>query len=84
MSLITHSIADSIGTLTLNQPEKRNALSSALIDELISGLDDMTQASVHDAPSETLIRPRLAPRSAADIRPAMETIHDARTNPRPG
>lgn len=46
MSLITHSIADSIGTLTLNQPEKRNALSSALIDELISGLDDMTQASV--------------------------------------
>lgn len=41
-------------------------------------------ADNHDGPSETLTRPRLAPRSAVDIRPAMETIHDARTNPRPG
>lgn len=46
MSLVLQSIADSIGTLVLNQPEKRNALSCALIDELISGLEAMAAASV--------------------------------------
>ena len=46
MPLILPSIADSIGTLTLNHPEKRNALSRTLIDELIAALDAMTAAKV--------------------------------------
>ncbi|HUY92529.1 MAG TPA: methylmalonyl-CoA decarboxylase [Pirellulales bacterium] len=46
MSLVLQSITDSIGTLTLNQPEKRNALSRALIDELIAGLDASAAAEV--------------------------------------
>lgn len=37
-------LADSIGTLTLNQPAKRNALSHALIEELIAGLGEFQQA----------------------------------------
>lgn len=37
-------LADSIGTLTLNQPAKRNALSHALIEELIAGLAEFQQA----------------------------------------
>lgn len=46
MPLVLQSRTDAIGTLTLNQPEKRNALSRALIDELIAGLDTMAAASV--------------------------------------
>ena len=34
---------DSIGTLTLNHPEKRNALSNALIEEIIAALDTFNQ-----------------------------------------
>lgn len=37
-------LADSIGTLTLNQPAKRNALSHALIEELIAGLAEFQHA----------------------------------------
>jgi methylmalonyl-CoA decarboxylase len=37
---------DAIGTLTLNQPAKRNALSEALVEELIATLDDFQQAGI--------------------------------------
>jgi len=38
--------SDSIGTLTLNQPAKRNALSEALVEELIVALADFQQAGI--------------------------------------
>ena len=38
--------SDSIGTLTLNQPDKRNALSEALVEELIAALADFQQAGI--------------------------------------
>ena len=37
---------DSIGTLTLNQPAKRNALSEALVEELLTALADFQQAGM--------------------------------------
>jgi methylmalonyl-CoA decarboxylase len=43
--LVLSQLADSIGTVTLNQPEKRNALSRALIEELITSLADFQKAS---------------------------------------
>lgn len=46
MPLILQSITDSVGTLSLNHPEKRNALSRALIDELIAGLEASAAAGV--------------------------------------
>ena len=42
--LLEHS--DSIGTLTFNQPAKRNALSEALVEELIAALTDFQQAGI--------------------------------------
>src|SRR5437899_2806900 len=38
--------SDSIGTLTLNQPAKRNALSEALVEELIAALAGFQQAGM--------------------------------------
>src|SRR5258708_33881235 len=38
--------SDSIGTLTLNQPAKRNALSEALVEGLIAALADFQQAGM--------------------------------------
>ncbi len=38
--------SDAIGTLTLNQPAKRNALSEALVEELITALTDFQQAGI--------------------------------------
>src|SRR5260221_528299 len=38
--------SDSIGTLTLNQPAKRNALSEAVVEELIAGLAGFKQAGI--------------------------------------
>src|SRR5947209_5986450 len=38
--------SDAIGTLTLNQPTKRNALSEALVEELITALTDFQQAGI--------------------------------------
>lgn len=46
MPLVLQSVADSIGTLTLNQPEKRNALSRALIDDLISALAALKASAI--------------------------------------
>jgi methylmalonyl-CoA decarboxylase len=43
---ILSEITDSIGTITLNQPAKRNALSHALVEELISALADFQKATV--------------------------------------
>src|SRR5947208_1834181 len=38
--------SDFIGTLTLNQPAKRNALSEALVEELIIALSDFQRAGL--------------------------------------
>lgn len=42
---ILSQLSDSIGTVTLNQPAKRNALSHALIEELIAALTDFQNAN---------------------------------------
>jgi methylmalonyl-CoA decarboxylase len=44
--LVLQTKTERIGTLTLNHPEKCNALSRELIDELIAGLDSLATASV--------------------------------------
>lgn len=46
MPLIIASIVDEIGYLTLNCPEKHNALSAALVGELIAGLAEFGKQSV--------------------------------------
>ncbi|MFO1415327.1 MAG: methylmalonyl-CoA decarboxylase [Burkholderiales bacterium] len=46
MPLILPSVEGDIGYLTLNCPEKHNALSGALVNELIAGLADMGRKSV--------------------------------------
>ena len=43
---ILSEYCDAIGTLTLNQPAKRNALSEALVEELIAALSDFQQAGI--------------------------------------
>ena len=43
MPYVLSDLQDSIGTLTLNYPEKRNALSNALIEEIIAALDTFNQ-----------------------------------------
>jgi methylmalonyl-CoA decarboxylase len=43
--LILAQLADAIGTITLNQPAKRNALSQALVEELLTALADFQNAS---------------------------------------
>jgi methylmalonyl-CoA decarboxylase len=45
-ALILTEIVDRIGTITLNQPAKRNALSRALADEMIAALATFEKASV--------------------------------------
>jgi methylmalonyl-CoA decarboxylase len=40
MALVERTRSEGIGILTLNNNEKRNALSEALVDELIGGLDE--------------------------------------------
>jgi methylmalonyl-CoA decarboxylase len=40
MALVEREMKEGIGILTLNNHEKRNALSEALVDELISGLNE--------------------------------------------
>ncbi len=44
--LILSEVADSIGTITLNQPAKRNALSRALIEEVLAALTEFQRAQV--------------------------------------
>lgn len=43
---ILSEVTDAIGTITLNQPSKRNALSRALIEELLAALAEFQKASV--------------------------------------
>lgn len=43
MALVEVSYHEKVGTLTLNDPAKRNALSSALLDELMAGLRRMQE-----------------------------------------
>lgn len=45
MFLLTQ-VVDSIGTITLNQPTKRNALSQALVEEMITALETFRTAGV--------------------------------------
>lgn len=44
MSLVLTSHADAVGVVTLNHPEKRNALSAALVEALLASFDVMEQA----------------------------------------
>lgn len=46
MSLVVASIDAAIGTITLNNPRSRNALSEELVAELLSALDRMQEADV--------------------------------------
>lgn len=46
MSLIKSSHDDTIGTITLNHPETRNSLSSALLEELINALQEFAKREV--------------------------------------
>ena len=46
MSLVLKSIEGSLGTITLNNPEKRNCLSTALIGEFCTALDEFEKAGV--------------------------------------
>jgi enoyl-CoA hydratase len=39
MSLVRYDVADHVATIALDQPEKRNALSDALLDDLISAFE---------------------------------------------
>ncbi len=43
MSLVLYAVKDGIGRLTLNNPERRNALSSAMIADLHAALDRASQ-----------------------------------------
>jgi methylmalonyl-CoA decarboxylase len=44
--LVLSEISESIGTLILNRPEKRNALSRALIDEIVAALSQFQKQAV--------------------------------------
>ena len=46
MSLVAVGLRDSIGTITMEHPERRNALSEALIGEIISALEDLDRQKV--------------------------------------
>ncbi len=45
MSLILQQVQDGTGVITFNHDCRRNALSRALIDELISALDEIKAAA---------------------------------------
>jgi methylmalonyl-CoA decarboxylase len=46
MELVLDHVADAIGTITLNHPERHNALSAALLDGLIAALERLKAAGV--------------------------------------
>jgi methylmalonyl-CoA decarboxylase len=46
MGVVEKETRDQIGILTLNNPAKRNALSHALIDDLLEGLESFAQSKV--------------------------------------
>jgi methylmalonyl-CoA decarboxylase len=43
--LILTQMAEAVGTITLNQPAKRNALSRALVEEMIAALDEFQKGA---------------------------------------
>lgn len=43
-SALTFAVIENIGTITLNRPEKRNAISTQMIQELMSALDEAERA----------------------------------------
>ncbi len=47
MSLILFEIRENIGTITLNNPQKRNALSATLLNEMKSALELMEESKTH-------------------------------------
>lgn len=49
MSLILTAVAEGIGSITLNNPKKRNALSEALVKEIAQALQDFSAAKVRVA-----------------------------------
>lgn len=49
MALVNVELQDSVGTLTLNDPAKRNALSSLLIDELVAGFEALKEGGARVA-----------------------------------
>ncbi len=42
---IISDLTESIGTITLNNPTKRNVISKPLVEELITALEDFSKAS---------------------------------------
>jgi len=46
MAMVEVKTGNSIGVLTLNNPEKRNALSTALIEDLCAALEEMRRAEI--------------------------------------
>jgi methylmalonyl-CoA decarboxylase len=45
-AMVTAAISNNIGVITLNNPRKRNALSTELINDLCTGLEEMRQQAV--------------------------------------
>ena len=73
MALVEVSHTDGVGTLMLNDPSTRNALSAALVGELLSGLDVLREQKVR----QVVIR---APRGSS----TWSSGHDIRELPRGG
>jgi methylmalonyl-CoA decarboxylase len=75
MTFVLTDLRESIGTITLNHPEKRNALSRALIEDMISALGTFNQQK----PRAVILRaaPGAAVWSAGhDVRELLPARHD--------
>ena len=46
LAMVTATTSNNIGVITLNNPRKRNALSSELINDLCTALEEMRQQAV--------------------------------------
>ena len=78
MSLVRYDVADHVATIALDQPEKRNALSDALLDDLIAAFerardDDDVRAVVLDLHAREGLLRRRRPRGLLRRRPADPT-----------
>ena len=73
MSLVLKQVENAAGVITFNHDSKRNALSRALIDELISTLDEIRAAGARSVILRTSRHDRLVSRPrrrrAAGARP---------------
>ena len=61
MKYVNYSTRDRIGVITLNRPEKRNALSFEMVSELRAAFTAADQAFVLATAGETMRRLGLAP-----------------------